>query len=364
MTASIHLAAGQHATEERGRRVVSVIIPARNEEENIERVVRSVSAQKGVQEIVAVDDESTDGTGAILERLEKEIRLLRSIHLGTLPEGWIGKNHAAAVGAEAAAGEWLLFTDADTEHLPGSLEAVLDRAEAERADLVSLSPGQQMIAWWEKSVIPMVFVQLARLYRFDEVSNPASSAAAANGQYLLIRRKVYNGVGGHSGVRSEILEDVELARRVKAAGGRIIFLPGPRWVRTRMYLSFGEMWQGWSKNLYLLYGRKLWPMLKSFAGAWAFDLLAPVGGLAGCLLIAAGFGSGAMLLAALLCFAVAVVRHRAYRQNLGRLGFDTDLAKYQVLGAGLLGLLLLNSAREYRLSSQVCWKGRRYSAKR
>ncbi len=357
------MAAGQHATEERGRRVVSVIIPARNEEENVERAVRSVSAQKGVQEIVVVDDESTDGTGAVLERLEKEIRLLRSIRLEVLPEGWIGKNHAAAVGAEVAAGEWLLFTDADTEHLPGSLEAVLDRAEAERADLVSLSPGQQMIGWWEKSLIPMVFVQLARLYRFEEVSNPASSAAAANGQYLLIRRKVYNSVGGHSGVRSEILEDVELARRVKAEGGRIIFLPGPRWVRTRMYRSFGEMWQGWSKNLYLLYGRKLWPMLKSFAEAWTFDLLVPVGGLAGCLLIAAGFGGGAMFLGALLCLAVAVVRHRAYRQNLARLGFDLALAKYQVLGAGLLGLLLMSSVREYRLSGQVRWKGRRYSAK-
>jgi hypothetical protein len=208
-----------------------------------------------------------------------------------------------------------------------------------------------------------VFVELASLYRFDEVSNPASSAAAANGQYLLIRRKVYNSIGGHSAVRAEILEDVELAKRVKAAGGRLLFLPGTSWVRTRMYQSFGDMWQGWSKNLYLLYGRKLRPMLKTLAEIWALDFLFPLGFLGLCVLIAAGRGNNAVLLAAVLCFAIAVMRQWAYRQKLVGLGFDPDLANYQILGAGLLGLLLLNSARAYRVAGKVEWKGRDYPAK-
>ncbi len=299
----------------------------------------------------------------ILESLREEIHLLRSIRVERLPEGWVGKNHAAAVGAQAAAGDWLLFTDADTEHLPGSLQAVLGRAQAADADLLSLSPGQQTFTWWEKSVIPFVFVQLARLYRFEEVSDPTASAAAANGQYLLIRRKVYNKIGGHEGVRGEILEDVELARRVKASGSRILFLPGANWVRTRMYQSFREMWEGWSKNLYLLYGRKLGPMLKTCGEIWALDFLALLGLLVLCLLIAAGLGSGAMLAAALGCFTLVVLRQWLYGQKLARLGFDPDLAKYNALGAGLLGLLLLNSIREHRLGGQVQWKGRRYSAR-
>jgi chlorobactene glucosyltransferase len=363
VTASFNGRTGQQAAAGCEPGPVSVIIPARNEEQNIERAVRSVLGQKGVREIVVVNDDSSDRTPEILARLEKEIPLLRSLRLDSLPEGWVGKNHAAAAGAGIAGGEWLLFTDADTEHLPGSLEAVLAHAETESADLLSLSPGQQTLTWWEKSVIPLVFVHLTRLYRFEEVSDPASPAAAANGQYLLIRRKVYNSIGGHAALRAEILEDVELARRVKRAGGRLLFLPGASWVRTRMYRNFGEMWQGWSKNLYLLYGRKLRPMLKAFGEIWALDFLLPLGLLALCVLIAAGRGGDAMLLAAVLCFVIAVVRQFAYEQKLVRLGFDPQLANYQILGAGILGLLLLNSARTYRVAGQVQWKGRDYTAK-
>src|SRR5512143_1345701 len=234
---------------------VSVIIPARNEEANIARAVRSAACQPGVREIIVVDDASTDRTGEILEGLKREIATLRVLRVDALPEGWTGKSHAAATGARASAADWLLFADADTEPKPGSLAALLEKAEAEHADLLSISPGQVTETWWEKSVIPLVYVYLAKLYRFEDVSNPDSPAAAANGQYLLIRREAYERIGGHEAVRREILEDVELARRVKSSGGRLLFLPGAEWAETRMYHTFGAMWQGWTKNLYLLYGR-------------------------------------------------------------------------------------------------------------
>src|SRR5574337_455378 len=166
---------------------VSVIIPARNEEANIARAVRTVAGQKGIREILVVDDQSTDRTGEILESLKGEVAGLRTIRLDALAEGWLGKTHAVATAAREAYGEWLLFTDADTEHLPGSLAALLELAELEHADLLSVSPGQLTPTWWEKAVIPLVYVNLARLYRFEEVSDPHSPAAAANGQYLLIR---------------------------------------------------------------------------------------------------------------------------------------------------------------------------------
>lgn len=343
----------------RGR--VSVIIPARNEEANIARAVRSLAAQQGIREILVVDDQSQDRTADILERLKGEVPGLRTIRIQSLPQGWIGKTYALATAARLTTGEWLLFTDADTEHLPGSLAALLERAENEHADLLSVSPGQQTPTWWERSVIPLVCAHLARLYRFEEVSDAGSPLAAANGQYVLIRRPAYERAGGHEALRGEILEDVELARRVKAGGSRLVFLAGAAWVRTRMYRTFPEMWRGWTKNLYLLYGRNFGRMLRTFAEILLLDLAPPFGFLTLCLLVAGGRGSAATGLGMVGCFLVAVSRQWSYSQALSRLGFDPHLANYQILGVGLFGLLLLNSARAYRLKGSVQWKGRDYS---
>lgn len=342
---------------------VSVIIPARNEEANIARVVRSVSGQQGVREILVVDDQSDDRTGEIVKNLEAELPGLRSLRIESLPEGWKGKAFALATAAPQTSGEWLLFTDADTEHLPGSLAALLEIAEQRGADLLSVSPGEETPTWWEKSVIPLVYVKLAGLYRFEDVSDPSSPAAAANGQYLLVRRETYQRVGGHEAVRAAILEDVELARRIKAAGGRLVFLPGAAWVRTRMYSTFREMWCGWTKNLYLLYEENLGRMLASFAAAWVLDLFPTLAFIALCLYFALGEGSRLVALAGLACFLFAVLRQWSYGRALYRLGFDARLAGYQVPGALLFSLLLVNSAWAHRLSGRVQWKGRNYSTK-
>jgi chlorobactene glucosyltransferase len=345
---------------ERDEGAVSVIIPARNEEKNIERVVRSIAPQQHVREIIVVDDESTDRTAEILAGLSREIPLLRTIRLESLPEGWIGKSHAAAAGAELATGEWLLFTDADTEHLPGSLDAMVQRALYEKADLLSLSPGQQTVTWWEKAIIPYVFVQLAQIFPFEEVSDPASPRAAANGQFLLVRRSVYNEVGGFAAVRGEILDDVALARLVKQRGGRLVFLPGAECVRTRMYTSFRDMWQGWSKNLFLLYGRGFLPVLKALAAALLLDVLLPLGLLAVGIVIVAGVRTLWPLLCLVVCYVGTSLRQWKYRQRLVKLGYDRRLDVYQFVGAGLFALLLLNSMWAYTVAGGVRWKGRRY----
>ncbi|TAM81043.1 MAG: glycosyltransferase [Acidobacteria bacterium] len=347
---------------ERDDGAVSVIIPARNEEVNIERVVRSIAPERRLREMIVVDDQSTDRTAEILARLEREIPLLRTLRLESLPEGWTGKSHAAAAGAQIATGEWLLFTDADTEHLPGSLEAMLARATEENAGLLSLSPRQQTPTWWEKAIIPFVFVQLARIFPFEEVSDPASPSAAANGQYLLVRRSVYNEIGGFAAVRGEILDDVALAGLVKQRGGRLVFLPGAEWVRTRMYTRFRDMWQGWSKNLYLLYGRKLGLVLKALSEALILDFLLPLGFLVLAVLIAVGHGSGWVLIALVLCFVGAVLREWKYERSLTRLGFDPRLDIYQLAGAGLFALLLLNSVWAHTVAGGIRWKGRKYPA--
>ena len=342
---------------------VSVIIPARNEEVNIARVVRSLANQQGIREILVVDDQSVNRTGEILAALEGEIPLLRTLRVESLPEGWLGKTHAVAKGARAATGDWLLFTDADTDHLSGSLAELVQRAEDERADLLSVSPGQETPTWWEKSVIPFVYVKLASLFHFEEVSDPHSSAAAANGQYLLVRRDIYERSGGHEAVKSEILEDVELARRIKVLGGKLLFLPGARWVRTRMYQSFRDMWQGWTKNLYLLYEGNLSKMLAAVASLWLLDLFPVLAFVAACLWVALARAGGAAPLLALGLFLLALARQWNYGRALGRLGFDPALASYQPIGAALLGFLLLGSWRAHRATGNIEWRGRHYATK-
>ncbi len=140
----------------------------------------------------------------------------------------MGKNYAVSLGAAQARGDWLLFTDADGVHLTGSTARALADAAASGAGLVSYSPEQETRTWWERALIPFVYTRLAQKFSYDAVNDPASPAAAANGQYLLIRREDYARIGGHAAVAGEVLEDVALARLAKQHGIRLHFASGSR----------------------------------------------------------------------------------------------------------------------------------------
>jgi len=181
---------------------VSVILPARNEEACLADCLQSLATQSGVSfEIIVVDDHSTDRTREIASSFPG----VRVIEAGPLPNGWTGKNNAVTAGARQAQGEWLLFTDADTVHLPGSLAAALREAQENGAELLSYSPEQIAVTFWEMAVLPVVFAELARQYSPSKVSDPNSPIAAANGQYILIRRETYDAVGGHAAIAGNIL---------------------------------------------------------------------------------------------------------------------------------------------------------------
>jgi chlorobactene glucosyltransferase len=352
-------------TEDRKERV-SVIIPARNEEASIERCVLSVAAQSaaGLHEIIVVDDQSTDGTPALLDRLQGRIPVLRVVRIEALPAGWLGKCYALDTGSRGASGDWLLFTDADTEHLPGSLAAALERARAGGAALFSLSPGQLAPTWWEKAVIPWIYVWLAKRYPFDDVNAPDSPRAAANGQYLLVRREVYERIGGHSAVRDEILEDVALARKVKAAGGRCLFLPGAQWVHTRMYRTFGEMWRGWTKNLYELCGHSFSEVLATIAELCFLDIVPAAVLIVAPILLASVRIRGVTPVAiAAVGLALVLWRHWNYARSLRRLGFGGKAAVGYLPGELIFSALLLNSAYAHHWKGSVEWKGRHYATK-
>ncbi len=228
---------------------VSVIIPARNEEASLGSCLESVVSQTGIEfEIIIVDDHSTDRTREIAESFPG----VRVIQADALPPGWTGKNNAVATGAREACGEWLLFTDADTIHTPGSLARALAEVKQAKADVLSYSPDQIAVTFWEMAILPVVFAELARQYPPSKVSDLNSSEAAANGQYILIRREAYDAIGGHAAVASEILEDVALARLVKASGYKLRFRYSES-VRTRMYRTWAQLRDGWTKNLALLF---------------------------------------------------------------------------------------------------------------
>ena len=251
---------------------VSAIVPARNEEAAIRACVESLVPQQDIVEVIVIDDESTDNTAGIVRQIMDSSPKVRLLQTHELPPGWVGKNYAVWIGAREAKGEWLLFTDADAVHEPDSAKRALAIAARENAMMLSFSPEQVMETWYEKALIPYVYSRLASKFSFDDVNDPNKPAAAANGQFLMIRRAAYDAIGGHASVAGDVLEDVALAKRVKSAGYRIWFGSGQGIVRVRMYRTFGAMWQGWKKNLYRLMGSNvsavwreiaiaIWPIL-------------------------------------------------------------------------------------------------------
>jgi glycosyltransferase involved in cell wall biosynthesis len=339
--------------------LVSVIIPARNEEASIARAVESLALQLEVGEVIVVDDGSTDRTGEILEGLAERYPKLKVLEAGPLPAGWVGKNHAVSVGAAAAEGDWLLFTDADTYHYPGSTRRALMDAVDHDAVVVSYSPEQEMESWWERALIPFVYCRLAAKFSYARVNDPRRPDAAANGQFLLVLRDAYESAGGHAAVAGEILEDVALARVLKRSGHGIYFTAPIGVVRTRMYRSFGAMWQGWTKNLYPLVGGHAGSLLVEFLEVFPFAEIGLL--LAGPLYLAEAHHS---FVAALLCvFAGMVVgRHVTYGAALYRNLYPLGYIEYFEVGAVLYSLALVESWWQ-TTRGRVVWKGRSYAAR-
>jgi len=333
-----------------GRPAVSVIVPARDEETCLGACLESLVAQTGVAfEMIVVDDHSTDRTREIAQSFPG----VRVMEAGPLPEGWIGKNNAVTAGAREARGQWLLFTDADTLHLPGSLARALAEARARQVDLLSYSPQQIVESFWEKAVMPVIFAELASAYRPAEVSDPKSSAAAANGQYLLIKRVTYDAIGGHAAIASSLLEDVALALAVKRSGKRIFFRYGGDQVRARMYRSFDQLLEGWTKNLALLFpspGR-----------------LALLRGLEFVLIVLTVAVSLRNIVRdrwqpAAACGLLALGLWGIFYKRIRRAHFRGDATVLALLGLPLFSGLLLRS-KLFHDRGQVSWKGRSYSGR-
>jgi glycosyltransferase involved in cell wall biosynthesis len=328
---------------------VSVIVPARNEEASLGACLESLVAQSGIRfEIIVVNDNSTDRT--------REIALsfsgVRVVDADPLPAGWTGKSHALFCGVQVAQGEWLLFTDADTVHLPASLLHAVLEAQEHAADMLSYSPKQEVETFWERALMPVIFAELWRRYPPKQVRNPSSKIAAANGQYILIRHDTYLALGGHQAIRESLLEDVELARRAKAAGVKIRFRYGADAVKTRMYRNFDQLLEGWTKNLVLLF-----PYTQELAFRRGVECFLLYGGFL-VFLYGVDYESPRIgLVGAILGFPVL----GSFFARIRNAHFDWVNTLISPAGLPLFVLLLLRSHRHH-LNNRVSWKGRDYGS--
>lgn len=333
---------------------VQVIIPARDEAANIGDCVRAVSASDHPDvEVVVFDDASTDNTAVLAEAAGA--RVIRGAP-GPLPEGWKGKPWALWRATRAADAPWLLFLDADVRVAPEALSRALGYALAEEADFLSGFGRLVMGSFWEKVIQPSVGGLILAGNDLDKVNAPRRPEdLIANGQFILVRREVYEAAGGHGAVRADILDDVGLARAVHRTGARVRVLFMRELFSCRMYTSFRELWLGWTKNLYAGMHHRLGAVL-ALSGFVALEFILPY------LLVPAGLalGSGALLAWGLVL--VGVIQLVRLRMDV-LFGQEKAYGLLQVVGATLLIGLLLDSARRSRAGA-VVWKGRRYAVRR
>lgn len=339
---------------------VSVIVPARNEAVNIEACVRSLAGSRYPSfEIIVVDDRSDDGTGALAGTVYSPNAPLTVVQGRPLPEGWLGKPWACSQGAEAAGGDLLLFTDADTTHGADLLERAVLGLREDDADLLTVVGRQIMGSFWERVVQPQVF--LTMVFRFFDIDATIRRGrwrdAIANGQFMLFTRSSYEELGGHEAVRDEVVEDLALAQHVMRSGFRLTVRRAEDDFATRMYRSLAELVRGWSKNIVLGGLQSVAPRLRPFVapaslvvgvGLW---LLPPV---VLALALVGVLPGGPLLTWATLVVAVSVVLWMAVTW---RMGASPLYGLLYPLGA-VVGIYIF--LRSWIRGRRVEWKGREY----
>jgi glycosyltransferase involved in cell wall biosynthesis len=340
---------------------LTVIVPARNEEECLSECLQSLVSQSEDifvlgrdWELIVADDHSTDRTAEIARGFNG-VTLLEA---GKLETGWTGTANAVWTAARRARGRWLLFTDADTVHEPGALRRALHEAERYKVGMLSYSPRQIVRGLAQRSLMPLVFCELALAYPPAKVSDPAQRIAAANGQFLLVEREAYRRLGGHPSVASKVLEDVELAFLAKRRKVGLRFRYADDAVSARMYRSTGAMIEGWTKNLTLLFNNALvLAVFRALDFALLFGLPILAYKLWNARLGAHGLewlGAG-WVLALLWLRTLFRFYSRVAKSNFPFL--DCALAP---LGLPLFVALLYRSWFQHRILKRVSWKGREY----
>ena len=343
--------------------LISVCIPARDEERNIRACVECVLAQDYPNlEVIVLDDRSTDSTPRILADIASRDSRLRPISGSDLPEGWAGKPHALHQASAFARGGWLCFVDADTVVSRECLSSCYAKALETDADMFTIMTFQVLGSFWEKTVMPLVMTALSVGFSPRKVNDPNRRDAIANGQFILIKRSVYDAIGGHESVKDQIVEDKAISEQVKWNGYRLIVADGMKVARTRMYTSLPEIWEGWTKNIYLGLRDQaglLWLGVFGVFLAFMASIFLPLWPLLGLFWYFNGGGWLAMIVVAksLLLWAFLIFVRAS-------VAVDTEVSPWYALttplGAAVFGAMMLASAWRVITRKGVIWKGRTY----
>jgi glycosyltransferase involved in cell wall biosynthesis len=342
---------------------LTVIVPARNEEDCLAACLESLTSQSEKVfelgrdwELIVVDDHSSDRTAEIARGFAG----VTVIGAGKLEKGWMGKSNAVWTAARRARGRWLLFTDADTIHEPGNLHRAMLEAARYKVGMLSYSARQIVTGLAQRTLMPLVFCELTLAYPYAKVSDPNQRIAAANGQFLLVEREAYRRIGGHAAVADKVVEDVELAilAKQRKVGLRLRYADDA--VSTRMYRTTAAMIEGWTKNLALNFSNclalALWRVLDILL-LFALPLLAVV-------LWNVRFAPHAMpwVYDGWLIVLLWVRNLFRFYGRVAKSNFPFLDCAIAPLGLPLFVALLYRSWFQHRILKRVSWKGRSYEA--
>lgn len=342
---------------------VTALIPARDEEDALPACLESVRNQTYENlEILIVDDRSTDATPEIARLASEADPRVKVLTLTEVPSGWTGKTHALHVAAPEATGDWLWFLDADTRHHPECLSIVMEYARSQNAALASLLPEMRCESFWEKVVTPLAGIVLMRSYPTFVANDDRKKLAFANGQFLLIERSTYDAIGGHEAVRDRFVEDIAIARRVKAMGRAAKTAVAPEISSTRMYTSLSSLIRGWSRILYDAHDRKALPLVGKIVEPLIFSQSGDVA-----LLVALGllaFGNTGAFVWWLLGLSLL---HQILKQSLLYRMYHLNSPRTAIFAlfyplAGLVSVVIVLRSLWMVLTGRVTWRGTEYSA--
>ncbi|HEX8889306.1 MAG TPA: glycosyltransferase family 2 protein [Pyrinomonadaceae bacterium] len=339
---------------------VSILVPARNEEGRVlSDCIHSLLAQEyGRFEIIAVNDRSTDATGAILQSSAKTDERLRVIEGRELPAGWLGKPYAMQQALDAARGEWVLATDADMIFDKAALRTAIAYTLEHQVDALTFIPLFEAHSFWERVMIPAWSWAMLVYILFSRAGSPRSRAGVGIGGFFLIRRAALERVGGYQKLRDEVMEDVRLADMLKSSGARVAFEYATALVRTRMYTNWREMWEcstkNWFSGMKFSISLALSSIFSMYIGAVAPPLIA-----LGCVLFLAAGANTSLWLLFFPLISIWVIEVFILGAVSRRFKIPVVYALSSPLALALLYTTLLDSTIKIVSGKGVTWKGRK-----
>ena len=357
----------EQATEPLSERPkVSIIVAGRNEERTLPAALESfLSLDYSNYEVILVDDDSTDRTGAIADEWARRPEAhgrLRVIHNHELPRGWTGKVYALSLASRAAEGEWILATDADVVFHPALLRLALDCAQRRGVALLSLAPEFELGSFADKVVLPLFSLLLTTLYPLRLVNNSKSPRAMAAGAFILMRRRDLEQLGGYERLRQTVIEDVRTAEMFKRKGLRIYLAATRGLFRTRTYRTWRQLWEALSRSAFEGSGYSVTKVLFGAVVGNIITLLPDLTLVARLLRDALGGQPLSSDLALLLALGAVLMRTLVYLPFLLYFRASPLYALTLPLASAFYSAVSINSAWESSFGDGVAWKGRNYRA--